>query len=187
MDQADLYQAGDINFFSACMAVGIPPLTEDGISPVAVIKSDDGRNYLSFSLASISECGRHSTQILNTAWSYPDAFRRENPGHAFGLLMDYVTHSRGRHKKADWIESAADFLGLTCDVIKKAVRQISDLEASSPESPLTYIVCFIENRFAAAAWAKSAIPKEVLHHGSSMVLMDGNLAKRKREFLLAHL
>lgn len=177
-------RTGDINFFSGCMSIGISPCFPE---PAEILQNDDGRDYLSFSLNWESECGKHETKVMNKAWSYPKEFAAEFPNHPFSLLMDYVNFSRGAKTKDEWIEKAASFLSVSRDSVRKALKDISNLEHLAPESPLTYIVCFIANRFAAIQWVKTSIPKTVASNGPSIVLMDGNLPLRKQRHLLSFL
>lgn len=178
------YRTGDINFFSACMAIGIPPVMPE---PAAILQNDDGRDYLSFSLDWQSECGQHVTKQINNAWSNPREFRNEFPSHPFGLLMDFIGYSKGAKRKDEWIEKGAGFLGISRDAFRKALADVQNLELTAPESPLSYIVCFITNRFAAISWAKSAIPKVFVSRGKSVLLMDGNLPASKQRYLLGQL
>ena len=178
------HRTGDINFFSACMAVGVAPCFPE---PAEVLQNDDGRDYLSFRLNWSSECGQHDTNELSKAWSNPKKFDAEKPGHPFGHLMRFSKYAHGAKTKDDWIEKAASFLSLSRDSVRKALKDISELEERAPESPLTYVVCFIANRFAAIKWAKTAIPKTVANKGPSIVLMDGNLPHRKQKHLLSYL
>jgi hypothetical protein len=166
------------------MAIGISPCFPE---PAEILQNDDGRDYLSFSLNWTSECGEHDTKAMNQAWSFPKQFKAEFPGHPFVTLMEFAKFSKGARTKDDWTEKAAEFLQVSRDSIRKAIKDISTLEASAPESPLTYIVCFIVNRLAAIQWAKSAIPKTVVNKGPSIVLMDGNLPIRKQRHLLSFL
>jgi hypothetical protein len=178
------HRTGDINFFSACMAIGIAPCFPE---PAEILQNDDGRDYLSFSLNWTSECGQHDTKAMSRAWSYPAEFARECQNHPFSALMEFSKFSRGAKTKDDWTEKAAAFLSVSRDSIRKALKDVSTLEATAPESPLTYIVCFIANRFAAIQWAKTSIPKTVANKGPSIVLMDGNLPIRKQRHLLSFL
>jgi hypothetical protein len=178
------HRTGDINFFSACMAIGIAPCFPE---PAEILQNDDGRDYMSFALNWQSECGMYETKFMNRAWTYPKQFQLENPDHPFLRLMDFAHFSKGARTKDDWTEKASSFLGVSRDSIRKAIKDISTLEAMAPESPLTYIVCFIVNRFAAIQWAKSAIPKTVVNKGPSIVLMDGNLSIKKQRHLLSFL
>jgi len=180
----ETHRTGDINFFSACMAIGISPAFPE---PAQVMQNDDGRDYLSFSLSPKSECGLYETRDMSHAWSFPRQFKAENPAHPFSLVMEFSSASRGAKTKDDWIEKAAEFLSVSRDSIRKSIKDIVSLETRAPESPLTYIVCFIVNRFAAIQWAKSAIPKVVVNKGSSVVMLDGNLPIKKQNFILSHL
>lgn len=178
------HRTGDINFFSACMAIGIAPCLPE---PAEVLQNDDGRDYLSFRLNPTSECGLHDTQVMSRAWSFPRNFEAENPGHPFGMLMEFSAFSRGARNKSDWTEKAAEFLSVSRDSIRKAMNDVCELECRAPESPLTYVVCFMLNRFAGIQWAKSAIPKVVVNKGSSIVMLDGKLPRSKQNYLLSHL
>lgn len=178
------HRTGDINFFSACMAIGIAPSFPD---PAEILQNDDGRDYLSFSLNWTSECGQHDTKLMSKAWSFPAEFAVEFPNHPFSTVMEFSKYAQGSRTKDDWTEKAASFLSVSRDSIRKALKDISDLESRAPESPLTYIVCFIANRFAAIKWAKTSIPKTVANKGPSIVLMDGNLPIRKQRHILSFL
>jgi len=166
------------------MSIGIAPSLPE---PAEVIQSDDGRDYLSFRLNDISECGAYSTIEINKAWSNPKAFNKEFPNHPFSLVMDFIKSARGARTKDDWIEKAAAFLSVSRDSIRKDLRRVDSLEVSLPESPLTYVLCFITNRFAAIQWAKTAIPKTVVNAGPSIVMLDGKLPKKKQLQLLSYL
>lgn len=178
------HRTGDINFFSACMAIGIAPCLPN---PAEVLQNDDGRDYLSFSLNATSECGQHDTNAMSRAWSYPAIFQKENPNHCFSLVMQFSSFAKGSKKKDEWIEKAAEFLSISRDAVRKAIRDVSDLEHRAPESPLTYIVCFIVNRFAAIQWARTSIPKIVANSGSSVVLIDGRLPLKTQNEILSYL
>ena len=178
------HRTGDINFFAACMTIGISPCFPE---PSEVIQSDDGHDYLSFRLNDVSECGQYQTREINRAWTHKESFRRECPAHPFVLVMDFVTYSRGAKSKCDWIEKAASFLGVARDSIRKDLGRVTALEHELPESPLTYILCFIVNRWAAIEWAKSSIPKTVVNAGASIVMIDGKLPKVKQLQLLSYL
>ena len=175
------YRSGDINFFSACMAVGISPCFPE---PAEVMQNSDGRDYLSFRLNHISECGQHESKEMDKAWSNPSAFHRENPGHKFGMLMHFINHAQGSRHKDDWIDSIASFLGIARDEARKALRDVDSLTCTAPESDLTYLACFVVNRFAAIKWAKSCIPKTVVCAGKSIVMVDGNMPYKKQQELL---
>ena len=175
------HRTGDINFFSACMAIGIAPCFPE---PAEVLQNDDGKDYLSFRLNSVSECGKHQTLTMDRAWGYPEAFKRENPFHPFTQLMSFSHYSKGCRTKADWIESLAEFLGITKDAARKALNDIDGLTFTAPESPLSYLACFVVNRFAAIRWANSCIPKVVVCAGKSIVMVDGNLPHKKQLELL---
>jgi len=164
------------------MAIGIAPCFP---TPAEILQNDDGRDYLSFSLNWESECGKYETGVMSKAWSYPVQFSAENPGHPFVIVMEFSKFAKGAKLKDDWIEKAASFLMISRDAVRKALRDISELEANAPESPITYVVCFIANRFAAIKWAKTSIPKIVANKGPSIVLMDGNLPIRKQRHLLS--
>jgi hypothetical protein len=178
------HRTGDINFFAACMTIGISPCFPE---PSEVIQCDDGHDYLSFRLNSFSECGQYETKEINKAWTHKDAFRREFPTHPFMLVMDFINHSRGAKSKPDWVEKAASFLSISRDSIRKDLDRVSALEHELPESPLTYICCYIVNRWAAIDWAKNAIPKTVVNAGPSIVMLDGKLPKKKQLQLLSYL
>lgn len=166
------------------MSIGISPCFPE---PVEVMQSDDGRDYLSFRLNDISECGQYATQDISNAWGNYKAFRDQYPVHPFTLIMDFIKSAHGSKSKDEWIDKAADFLTVSRDSIRKDLRRLDALEAALPESPLTYIVCFIANRFAAIQWAKSAVPKTVVNAGPSIVMLDGKLPKRKQLQLLSYL
>lgn len=182
--QLSTHRTGDINFFSACMAIGIAPCFPE---PVEIMQQDDGRDYLSFRLNEISECGQHVTQEINRAWKFPAEFTREFPNHPFSLLMDFIKSTRGAKTKDEWIEKAAAFLSVSRDSIRKDLRRVDELTGALPESPLTYVLCFIVNRFAAIQWVKTSIPKTVVNAGPSIVMLDGNLPKKKQLQLLSYL
>lgn len=178
------HRTGDINLFAACMAIGIPP---SRLEPATILQNDDGRDYHSFSLEGRSECGLHSTKAMSDGWGNHKAFKAEFPNHPFTLMMNFVEFSRGARRRDEWIEKAASFLSISRDAFRKCLSDISALEYTAPESPLTYVACFIVNRSAAIGWAKSAIPKIVVNHGKSVLLMDGNLPIRKQRYLQGHL
>lgn len=175
------HRTGDINFFSACMAIGISPEFPE---PAEVMQSDDGRDYLSFRLQPFSECGQHTTQEMDHAWAYPKPFHAEHPTHPFGLVMRFAGHAHGSRHKDEWIEAMATFLGITRDAARKALRDVDTLTGTAPESPLTYIACYVVNRFAAIKWAKSAIPKTFVSKGRSIVMVDGTMPYKKQVALL---
>lgn len=181
----ECYRTGDINFFAACMAVGIPPLWEPG----EVFASDDSRDYHSFRLSTISECGLHRTVEMDRAWNYPKQFAEEHPGHPFALLMDFIRSARGSKTKTEWMEKAADFLLISRDAMRRAMRDVKELEALQGESPLAYIVCFIHARFDALTMIKKVTPKEVMNErdGPGIVMFSGNLPKRMKEFFMRKL
>jgi hypothetical protein len=178
------HRTGDINLFAACMSIGIAPCFPE---PAEVIQSDDGKDYLSFRLNSLSECGQYSTQEMSAAWKHPESFRREFPAHPFNTVMDFARYSKGAKLKADWIEKAASFLSVSRDSIRKDLARVEALEAELPESPLTYVICYIVNRWAAIGWARDSIPKTVVNAGASIVMLDGNLPKRKQLQILSYL
>jgi len=175
------HRTGDINFFSACMAIGISPAFPE---PAEVMQNDDGHDYLSFRLNAVSECGQHQTITMDRAWGYAHIFKMENPFHPFTLIMNFVAHSKGARKKDDWIESVASFLNISKDSVRKALNDIDTLTFKAPESPLTYLACFVVNRFAAIRWANSCIPKTVVSAGKSIVMVDGNMPYKKQLALL---
>lgn len=178
------HRTGDINFFSACMAIGIAPCFPE---PAEVMQNDDGRDYLSFRLNHVSECGLHETRMMDKAWSNPREFANETANHPFSLVMDFSRSAKGARTKDEWIEKASAFLIVSRDAVRKAIRDVIALESQAPESPLTYVVCFIVNRFAAIQWAKTAIPKIVVSKGASIVMLDGKLPARKQLELLSYL
>lgn len=178
------HRTGDINFFAACMSIGIAPCFPE---PSEVIQSDDGNDYISFRLNSTSECGQYQTREINRAWGNKEAFRRECSGHPFVLLMDFIEHSRGARTKQDWIEKGAAFLGIGRDSMRQDLDRVTALEYELPESPLTYVCCYIVNRWAAIDWAKNAIPKTLVNAGPSIVMLDGKLPKKKQLQLLSYL
>jgi hypothetical protein len=182
--QLSTHRTGDINFFTACMSIGIAPCFPE---PAEVIQSDDGKNYLSFRLNSVSECGQYETREVSRAWKYPELFRKEFPAHPFITVMDFAKYARSAKSKSDWIEKAASFLGVARDSIRKDLARVESLEATLPESPLTYVICYIVNRWAAVDWAKNAIPKTVVNAGPSIVMLDGKLPKSKQLQLLSYL
>ena len=182
--QLSTHRTGDRNFFAACMSIGIAPCFPE---PAEVIQSDDGHDYLSFRLNSFSECGQYETKEINRAWTQKESFRRECPSHPFLLLMDFIEQSRGAKSKSDWVEKAASFLGIARDSIRKDLDRVSALEHELPESPLTYVCCYIVNRWAAVDWAKNSIPKTVVNAGPSIVMLDGKLPKSKQLQLLSYL
>lgn len=182
--QLSTHRAGDINFFSACMAIGIAPCFPE---PVEVMQSDDGKDYLSFRLCDVSECGMHDTREINKAWNNPVQFAKEFPGHPFSVVMEFIKFSRGARTKDEWIEKAAEFLSVSRDSIRKDLKRVSEVDYPLPDSPLTHIVCFILNRFAAIQWVRTAIPKTVVNAGPSIVMLDGKLPKKKQLQLLSYL
>jgi hypothetical protein len=182
--QLSTHRTGDINLFAACMSIGIAPCFPE---PAEVIQSDDGKDYLSFRLNPVSECGMYPTDDMMRAWKHPEAFRREFPAHPFITVMDFSKYAKGAKHKSDWIEKAASFLGVARDSIRKDLARVESLEATLPESPLTYVICYIVNRWAAVDWAKNAIPKTVVNAGPSIVMLDGKLPKSKQLQLLSYL
>jgi hypothetical protein len=175
------HRTGDINFFSACMAIGISPCFPE---PAEVMQNDDGNDYLSFRLKAVSECGQHQTITMDRGWGYAAAFKAENPFHPFTMIMNFVDHSKGARRKDDWIESIATFLSITKDAARKAIADVDTLTFCAPESPLTYLACFVVNRFAAIRWANSCIPKTVISAGKSIVMVDGTMPYKKQLALL---
>ena len=184
MQNLSTHRTGDINLFAACMSIGIAPCFPE---PAEVIQSDDGHDYLSFRLNDVSECGQYQTRDISRAWKFPEEFRREFPGHPFLTVMDFSKHAQGAKAKADWIEKAASFLGVSRDSIRKDLQRVEAIEAELPESPLTYVLCYIVNRWAAVGWAKDSIPKTLVNAGPSIVMLDGNLPKRKQLEILSHI
>jgi len=178
----ECYRTGDINFFAACMAIGIPPQR----NAAEVFAEDSGKNYHSFSLATISECGQHRTVEMDSAWNSPQHFKKEFPAHPFTILMDFIQSARGARTKEDWMCKAADFLTITKDAMRRAMRDVKRLEHEAPESPISYLVCFIIARFDAIALAKRSLPSDVAYerNGPGIVLMGGKLpTHQKRELL----
>jgi hypothetical protein len=129
----------------------------------------------------------YPTDDMMRAWKHPEAFRREFPAHPFITVMDFSKYAKGAKHKSDWIEKAASFLGVARDSIRKDLARVESLEATLPESPLTYVICYIVNRWAAVDWAKNAIPKTVVNAGPSIVMLDGKLPKSKQLQLLSYL
>ena len=166
------------------MSIGISPCFPE---PAEVIQSDDGHDYLSFRLNSVSECGKHQTRDISRAWKYPDQFKQDFPAHPFCTLMDFSKHAKGAKSQSDWIEKAASFFGISRDSVRKDFNRVSALEHELPESPLTYVICYIVNRWAAIDWAKNSIPKTLVNAGSSIVMLDGNLAESKKLQLLSYI
>lgn len=183
IEQHESYRTGDINFFAACMSIGIPPAP----APAEVMAQDDGRTYFQFKLSSLSECGQHRTQEMNRAWGNARAFNAEYPSHPFAVLMNFIGMSIGAKSKEEWIEKGAEFLGISRDAMRKGIKEMDRLEVEAPDSPLSYVAAFILNRFAAVAWVKAATPKEVINQGPSILWMDGHLSKSNKKFLLSHL
>lgn len=188
LNNHECYRTGDINFFSACLSVGIPPLP--GTAEVMAVSN--GRDYHQFRLSTISLCGSHRTVDLDKAWNDYDAFQRERPDHPFAGLMSLIRHciNNGARNKGQWVEASAEFLGVPKDVIAKGVRDTRQMEENAPESPVTYACCLICNRFAAIDLAKGATPKEVLYEandGPGILWMDGNLDKKQKAYLMRQL
>jgi hypothetical protein len=73
------------------------------------------------------------------------------------------------------------------DSIRKDLERVEALEATLPESPLTYVLCYIVNRWAAIGWARDSIPKTLVNAGASIVMLDGNLPVRKRLEILSYI
>jgi hypothetical protein len=184
MQNLSTHRTGDINLFAACMTIGIAPCFPE---PSEVIQSDDGKDYLSFRLNDVSECGQYQTREISRAWKFPEEFRREFPAHPFNTVMDFSKYAKGAKAKADWIEKAASFLGVSRDSIRKDLARVEALEATLPESPLTYVLCYIVNRWAAIGWARDSIPKTLVNAGASIVMLDGNLPVRKRLEILSYI
>ena len=178
------FRTGDINLFAACMALGIPP---DPIEPAAVYQNDDGKDYISFTLDYQSLCGMHSTREMMGAWAMRAAFEREFPHHPFITLMQFSSMALGARRKADWIDAGARFLGLSYSAFARADNDIGRLEIEAPESPVSYVACFIANRHAAIGWAKNSVPKIAISKGKSMLLMDATLSAKNQRFLLSKL
>jgi hypothetical protein len=166
------------------MTIGIAPCFPE---PTEVTHSDDGKTYITFRLNDTSDCCKYKTQEINKAWANKSAFRRECPNHPFMLIMDFIDMSKGAKTKQDWIEKGAEFLGISKDSMRKDLLRISALENELPESPLTYICCYIVNRWAAVDWVKNATPKTLINAGASIVMLDGKLPKRKKEFILCNI
>lgn len=183
LDNHECYRTGDLNLFAACMSIGIPPMREQA----EVIAQDDGRDYHSFRLASISECGLYRTMDMDKAWGHPKEFKAECPNHPFVILMDFISMSLGAKTVDDFICKGAEFLSIPRSAMRAALKDVPRLEVDAPDSPLSYVACFILNRFAAIKWVKAAIPKEVINQGPSILWMDGNLSKSKKKFLLGQL
>jgi hypothetical protein len=184
MQNLSTHRTGDINLFAACMTIGIAPCFPE---PSEVIQSDDGKDYLSFRLNDVSECGQYQTREISRAWKVPEEFRREFPAHPFNTVMDFSKYAKGAKAKADWIEKAASFLGVSRDSIRKDLSRVESLEATLPESPLTYVLCYIVNRWAAISWARDSIPKTLVNAGPSVVMLDGNLPKHKQLEILSNI
>jgi hypothetical protein len=178
------HRTGDINFFAACMSIGIAPCFPE---PAEVIQSDDGHDYLSFRLNDISECGKYRTQDINRAWSHSESFRRECPGHPFTTVMDFSRYSKGAVTVSDWIEKASSFLGVSRDSLRKDLKLVANMQDDLPKSPLSYVLAYIAFRWEAVALVKKVIPKIYINAGPSIVMLDGNLPKHKQLHILSYL
>jgi hypothetical protein len=178
------HRTGDINLFAACMAIGIEPCFAE---PAEIIQSDDGKDYLSFRLNSTSRCGQYSTQEMCGAWKHPESFKREFPSHPFNVIMDFSRYSKGARTVADWIEKAASFLEISRDSVRKDLRLVANMKDDLPLSPLSYVLCYIVFRWESVAMVKQMIPKTFITAGASIVMLDGNLPKRKQLQILSYL
>jgi hypothetical protein len=163
------------------MSIGISPSFPE---PVEIIQNSDGKDYHSFRIEPHSMCGKYETEVMNCAWTDPKLLPETHP---FMIVSGFSRSAKGCRTKNDFIEAAASYLMISKDAVRNSLKAISDLETNSPESPVTYVCCFILNRFAAISWAKSAIPKDCIMRGSSVVMLDGKLSSEKRKFIISHL
>jgi hypothetical protein len=189
MRQRKSFGTGDINLAAAMTTLGIPP---DPINPVELIARDNGRDYTRFHFLEVSACGKYSPEEISAAWSDMVRFNAENPFHPFAKIMEYIaTRPRGCVSPADWQEHAADFLGISVAAIRKSCKDIANVCAASPESPVSYICAFIVNRFDLVGLthrkASTGTHSNMMAQGKSVSIIPEKAPSRIKDYLLSHL
>lgn len=183
------FGTGDINLAAALLAIGIPP---DPIKPIVLIAKDDGKDYIRFHFLQTSYCGKYDVYDMSAAWSNPLNFRKENPGHPFCDLMDFITERpRGVCNFNDWMHHAARFVGVPIDDIRKTLKNAEEACRMAPESPLSYICAFIRNRDqliqGASQREKTGNFSTMQSAGKSVSLISAKAPRKVRDFLLSHI
>ena len=183
------YGTGDINLAAAILTMGVPP---NELEPVKLIACENGRDYVRFHVAGQSLDGRILTESLMRAWDDPDGFRVTNPDSPFVQVMDFIsTRPRGCVSPEDWMIHAANFLQIPSDSAIAIMKDIKRTCSASPESPASYVIAFIRNRFDLLAVAKrqgdAGRFKNMQTHGKAFGLIPAKAPKRIRDYLLAAL
>lgn len=178
--------SGDVNFAAALMTMGCPPAD----LPVRLIAHENGHDYASFGIVETAIDGA-SAYVYSRAWTYENemsALRAQN--HAFVRVSDFsASKPRATGPSRDaWISHMADFLDLKVDAAHALMRDVRGLCMREPESPVSYIAAFIENRFWLLACARHAVDNGehsiYMSHGSGMSLIDQRLPQRVKDYLL---
>ena len=183
------FGTGDINLAAAILTMGVRPCPVD---PVKLIACENGKDYVRFHVGSVSDDGCFFTDLLMSAWDDPAGFKRQNPGHPFSDIMDFISERpRDCRNRGQWMEHAANFLGLPIDAVVSTLRNIGKTCAASPESTVSYVVAFIQNRFDLVSAAKTAAAQgrvtHMLSHGQSIGMIPANMPAPIRGKLLSHI
>lgn len=183
------YGTGDINLAAAIMTMGVPPNDAD---PVKLIACENGKDYVRFHLKSHSIDGRITTESLMNAWSDPATFKMDFPTNPFCVVMDFIATRPAPCSNPDhWLDHAAGFLGMPIDAVKSLFLNVKATCKASPESPASYVVAFIRNRFDLVGIAKrngdQGRFKNMQTHGSAFGLIPAKAPKRIRDYLLSAL
>ena len=179
---------GDINLASAIAALGVAPAVG---CPVKLI-STEASDYVRFHMEATSDDGRFDTMELMAAWQGAAQFKRENEGHPFTLLMDFiVTRPDGCRSQTDWLEHAADFLEVGMDVVTASIKRAAEVCRKSPESPISYVVAFLCARAQFVATAQYARKHGHINHmierGPSIATFSERLPKHQQKEILSRI
>lgn len=181
------FSSGDLNLAAAMMTVGIPL---DSKIPLELVAKCNGQDYVRFHFDQVSHCGKFRAVVMNEAWSNSIAFKRENPGNPFGIIMDFITaRPNGCTNQDDWLCHAADFLGLSVKAVRQTYADISNTCKASPESPVSYVCGFIRNRMDLTheikTRGKNGDFKNMQSRGKSIAMISAKAPQRIKDFLLS--
>jgi len=185
MEKTQSLNTGDINLASALMSVGIPLDQHD---PCSLVLRDDGKNYARFHLMIQSVDGVYSTERLMAFWKSP----HECNDASFSAIMDFVKSGRANNVKnsREWYDYAHTYLedrGAGRPDAPAILEDVPDFVANNPELGLSHIFAFAYNREDCWKIMNKARRRIMITRGESHAAIDTNLAKWRRDELLARL
>lgn len=185
MEKSHTLNCGDINLTAALMSVGVP-LSE--VDPCSLVLRDNGKNYARFHVCPVSIDGAYNAERLMDFWRTPSNCNDAS----FATVMAFVKAGRDNSvtRSSDWLDYAHTYIEEMGGVVRSlpaSIADITDFIANDPETSNAHIFAFVYNRDYCWQVVQKARRRIMITRGNAHAAIDTNLAKWRRNELLARL